>query len=701
MEMVREGAGPSKRIAVVVIHGVGETNTGWINESIVDPIGNARRELEMVPHSELHRLSNIGHGDTGATFLTLVRRASMGSENIGFIEMFWADLARVASGPIAYIAAILKLIFEAPDVLARAFLRNRWRGVHGVIGLLVLTSSRLLNWFVVGLNLTVIACSAFMTTVWLLRNAKFLPATLRYDDATVAFWLSPVILAIFVLGVWLFRRARHQDIGLSEFGRGIAVSSAAVLTYVVLATATSYGYFKIPFDLPEFATDFVNQWQPKSDFDRGRFATFLVWVAWCASTLLSMALLLLVGLTRALGWRPANPVPLAATWAAVFNILIQAIVLKLVLSPVSILACSQLRNAYRTYLTGPAGGAMKVDEAENVAKTLCDVDIPSGVFFLTLFETVFILAGLVCILYLRRSAALRNEPNDLPRLIVHPLFIAIAAVTVTAHILVFAEQMLNDLGHHINLIHIPAEGIGYKRLPPELLAFLVWLVPLYIGGIRALYGFASPMVHIARELVDHQYRARPPLFGFLRRSAETTPWIEYPRRAPIAARLDSIMDKLLASQRIDKLIFLTHSQGTVIAFDYLRSREPNEAIKTIGEIHVVTMGSPLSHIYGHYFDEYTRPVNLADLRGNVCSWTNFWRVDDPIGTKVGVVIGDFIKERMLGRGGHVNYWREKEVQKYICGLLELPSPTGAERKQTQAVADGDLPQQSFQPPAAA
>ncbi len=68
-------------------------------------------------------------------------------------------------------------------------------------------------------------------------------------------------------------------------------------------------------------------------------------------------------------------------------------------------------------------------------------------------------------------------------------------------------------------------------------------------------------------------------------------------------------------------------------------------------------------------------MQLTEFRGKVRSWTNFWRIDDPIGARVDVVSGDFIDNRALGRGGHIDYWREDEVQRHIHRLLE-PSLAG-------------------------
>ena len=77
------------------------------------------------------------------------------------------------------------------------------------------------------------------------------------------------------------------------------------------------------------------------------------------------------------------------------------------------------------------------------------------------------------------------------------------------------------------------------------------------------------------------------------------------------------------------------------------------------------------------------------LRGNVCSWTNFWRIDDPIGNRVDVVNSGFISNRVLGCGGHVNYWREDEVRRRILALLES-TPGSSTRFPSEPMATGDV-----------
>jgi len=225
--------------------------------------------------------------------------------------------------------------------------------------------------------------------------------------------------------------------------------------------------------------------------------------------------------------------------------------------------------------------------------------------------------------------------------------------------------------------------LGYAILGRYEHALLL-LVPVYLFVARFVLNSSSAVIHIARDLVDHQYRARRSIAQVAqgwRRKAQENKGNSYPRRARIAGRLDTIMKHVMAGERLDKLIFLTHSQGSVIAFDFLVSDELCHELLEVGEIHVITLGSPLCHLYGYYFDEYERKTSAVSLRGNVRSWTNMWRIDDPIGNSVDVV--DLVVNEVLPSGGHINYWREDDVRQLIADCIASP----VARRYTPAVGE--------------
>lgn len=681
----------AEKVGVIVIHGVGDTETGWINSAIVEPVA-ADAGLVVSAHSEVHSLPETGGEQKDAHFNALVRRADHGQRSITFAEFVWADLSRLGRGPLTLTLEALKVSLEAPDVLARAFLRNRQRGIHWLIGLFVLTSSRLLKWFVIGLNVAVITFALwFASLLWIWKGFGY--AQVMPDRLAIAWWLLPPILLFLIGGSLLFYWRQKRDIGVSDFGLGCAISAIVVLVYLVIDHTVAIGATSWPIVSEVF--------KDGKYFDNGRLIVFGFWALWCITTTIAIVLLVLVWLVRALGWRPSRPVPLVAAWVGMFNILMQAIVVKLVMTPLSIVSCMQLNDAVQK-----AAGMMDASRNPPVPLEVCNQFQSTGVLAFTLFETVFLVVALAWIHFLRkykaRKAGARAE--DVPRFIVHPLLVVVAVLTVGMHICVFAGEMVlvyaRLAGHGVatpawltglgdGLPVALREGIdwivswprqGYRVLGQRFEQALILLMPIYLSAMNFVLNSSSPVIHIARDLIDHQYRARRSLarlWGNVRagtRAAASAPARppSHPRRARIAGRLDTIMKRLLAKEKLDKLIFVAHSQGSVIAFDFLRAGDLCPELAEVGEIHVVTLGSPLSHIYGHYFDEYERPVEASVLPGNVRSWTNMWRIDDPIGNEVKVVQGALIVNRTLGLGGHVNYWTEPKVRRLIADLIKSP-----------------------------
>jgi hypothetical protein len=151
--------------------------------------------------------------------------------------------------------------------------------------------------------------------------------------------------------------------------------------------------------------------------------------------------------------------------------------------------------------------------------------------------------------------------------------------------------------------------------------------------------------------------------------------------------MEAIMDHLVAARPVDRLVLLTHSQGSVIAYDYLRSAQQfGTKLENVGEIHLLTLGSPLSHLYAYYFKEYQMPSQ--ELPHTLRSWSNFWRLDDPIGNRVDVAAVPWIDNCSLPPGGHMNYWGEEPVLHAMAELIcaSPPSEAAASRPQKELPA---------------
>ena len=82
------------------------------------------------------------------------------------------------------------------------------------------------------------------------------------------------------------------------------------------------------------------------------------------------------------------------------------------------------------------------------------------------------------------------------------------------------------------------------------------------------------------------------------------------------------------------------------------------------------MGSPYTHLYGHYFPSSFRSVeeranlkkaNPADLKkgGLLRAWLNIFRIDDFVGTHISK--GEWPAEFPVFPNGHTNYWVDRGV----------------------------------------
>ncbi|MEL6622702.1 MAG: hypothetical protein AAFQ11_07490, partial [Pseudomonadota bacterium] len=93
--------------------------------------------------------------------------------------------------------------------------------------------------------------------------------------------------------------------------------------------------------------------------------------------------------------------------------------------------------------------------------------------------------------------------------------------------------------------------------------------------------------------------------------------------------------------------------------------------KRVTALDLVTVGSPLKHLYRYYFDDYDRSEMAAPeterLISRLRSWTNLWRVDDPIGRDVD--LHPVIQNIGLPPGGHLDYWREEAVCSVLWGRI--------------------------------
>ncbi len=126
------------------------------------------------------------------------------------------------------------------------------------------------------------------------------------------------------------------------------------------------------------------------------------------------------------------------------------------------------------------------------------------------------------------------------------------------------------------------------------------------------------------------------------------------------------------------LVVVSHSQGTMIAIESLNDPELSWLNNCFSSVTLVTMGSPLKHLYQHYFQHVYPRLNQpfwSQLRKQTDRWVNIYRIDDYVGRELDfpeafqtphfdrcanagkIQYGNF----MVGPRGHQGYWEDIEV----------------------------------------
>jgi hypothetical protein len=146
----------------------------------------------------------------------------------------------------------------------------------------------------------------------------------------------------------------------------------------------------------------------------------------------------------------------------------------------------------------------------------------------------------------------------------------------------------------------------------------------------------------------------------------------FSKRALIHSRMVQILEhfRRVAGNTRPILTVAAHSQGSLIAIEVLNSPRLTWLREAFREIRLVTLGTPFTHIYQHYFSHNYPPLDQpywSQLRQRVRVWHNIFRVDDFVGTAVD--FPDSLRGSSeiecnnfpIKRCGHNNYWSDKQV----------------------------------------
>jgi hypothetical protein len=655
----RSGSG-DERVGLIVIHGVGETEAGWINESLIPRLATQPGAPKFENHSEVYDLPDRGRNRPNLRFKAFVRRGhTQTGDNLAVMEMTWADLSRIGNGTLANALVMLKLFYEAPQVLGECFFDKTRNVFATVLGNLIRLANWILRWPITGLNIVALVCAlALLLRQRMLDTPDLQPLFLfSLPQVMMALLASLAVLSL------LFARWRvYRDIALTDIGMSTAMF-AALSAAAILVTQQV-----MPPD------DLTN---PAIYLMAAGVVIFGFWLIWNYAMLIAILSLGALAVQQWFEKDKTERVPIIRPVAAVSLSVAQGVIYKIVIALLWIFIFVTLDFNERTAdacLNDPLHACSYLAD---VQKNLVGIVVFNLLVVSALAVTFFLVAisrSLLRILA-RRTRSLASV--WMPRMIVSPVAIVVLLLGTLFNLVIFYWRDA-----------IPVDF--YKQVDVRLLPWQE-VVKVMVGGgsaltvafyaFRALQHAARGILHIGRDLVDHQFTPRFTLSRhLLPRPAHKD--VAHPRRARIEARLDVLLKEVVDVEKFDRLVFIAHSQGSVILHDYLSTNRDDLAIRKARRIDILTLGSPLSHLYQYYFAKYeATSAGPEALNTRLTSWTNMWRVDDPIGNRVDLFGGNVVRNIPLRPGGHVDYWKDPEVIRAILDLIDerpvASAPLGA------------------------
>ena len=679
--MAVAAADAEERVGVVFIHGVGETEPGWINEYVVERLVENRSGLDFDNHSEVYPLPDKGSSDPKKTFTVYARRCRDGAgHRVTMLELFWSDLSRIGHSAAASTLAAVRLFYEAPRVIGSASLFGTSLGFSGLVGRLTLAANWLVRWPISGTNATALVCAAVLLI--LVLASRFGP-TMAWFEGIDPFWpLLATLVVLAALGLWFGKRLADRDIALADLSFSTSLF-AAVFLGILLWSRHHYG----PLGMGLADGSVVYLWAASN-------IIMPLWIVWTVFTVLGILLFGLLAVLRLLRLASPRLAPLSRTGAALGLSTIQGMIWKIVMSFLWILVMGSLTTQALSDPDGCLPAVIKYCRGLN--RLNIRLGVVTVVNLTMAFALILVFMLLVQIRSLLRRTfdrSLRDLERELPRLVVSEWIVAaMFAFTLFNAYNFYGVRVADYANQYFGVSYaLPyslydwLEGKGFQEIVrymaggAGLAALLAYL--RILGSVRDA---SRGVLHIARDLVDHHYEATTMMPKGLARAPGETP-DQHPRRARIQRRLGELMARIAQTEHFDRVIFVSHSQGTVILHDYLCSAQAAQDLGSTRRIDVITLASPLTYLYKHYFPAYDGvPGPAAALRAKLASWTNMWRIDDPIGNRVEILEDGFVTNATLPAGGHVDYWREKEVCDVILRLIRAGSAPAAATAQRQA-----------------
>lgn len=681
------GTGP-RRVGLVVIHGVGETGPGEALNPVVEKLSVIDRGYTFETRNSFSQLAEIRDdfertptaGLSVPGSWPVVERAGQHDSGvtINAVELYWADTTRLGAGRLDTVLGLFRVIFESQHLFYAMLSRHR-ESLASAVRWILLIAAWMLRGPIAALTIVTSAfCTLFLFEPSFLRLGirddgilhDVLPAFLK-NGISVEAQFTAVMAAAFLSAVWAFDRIRRTK-DLSWYD----------LVFWVGAISLALGGLSLSGHMPQFLAAFPNMssplfstWQPGTPSDclaGGTTERIYVcglyniiiwgWRIWGILLLICTALMFFTMRNSVLFSRMSTSIGILILQFMLWTtVVVSLLYFMLNRAESNALLSTLLSSEAALPLRSGYGNDPRYAELFTLPDIRPDwIARFKFVYITTTFALIGLLFGGALLMKRRRRCALKRlkglqgpaleeqlhaNYKAMPRFLFNAGLIRFLIATFAGVMaLVFFQKQVET-----NNIFVAFRGV----LIP-VAATIAVLVPMIFGPV------ITNVVHIARDLIDHHFRPEietgaqflPRFFKFKARQ---------PRRERIDNRLIKIIEERVNKWNCDDVIFVAHSQGSVIAYDYLIFREAKQSRLGKASLQFLTFGSPLGTLYQTYFDEYVSKAPVPfEIAVRLKRWINIYRVDDYIGGRIEAPPGLVISNRIAPPGVHVHtdYWSE-------------------------------------------
>ncbi len=663
---VRARGGSRTRIGLVVVQGVGDTEPGYCVNALLDTLAATRPGYSVLPANEFNRIAEPGVEDPAPVF-PVIRRGGRHTSGVDIeaVEVHLADLAAMGSSRVDTMLGLFRVIFESHH-LVDAMLSRSLGLMAVVVRTILWFSAWLLRGPIAGLTVaTSLICAVYL----------YEPKWLGIDRFDAGLQFIVVQTALCAAGLYLgYRIVKGQDYSWYDAAFWLVFTSAALVVLAangaLIPLTDLFPPLKVRGAQIAMETSNCLPSDPLAAcYVNGLYRVIIYgWRFWGALILVATLLLL-----TALGGkrRSGDPSRLAALSTSVGILIMQFLLWTTIV--VTIIYTMLTRAETGSSLQAVRDAVLSAVREKRIAvdnPILPYLQVPDlKLEWIARFKFIYAAAALTVMAFLlgawllmkiRRYRArtglddLEHTSRTMPRLLFNPWLVAllIGSFVIVLTFVFFQPEM--ESSHAF---------ISFRSFVLPLAAVAALLVPLSFGHRVA------NVIQIARDLIDHNYRPTLEAAMFFI-PARFRPASERPRRARIQERLKLVLKTFVQHQGYDGVIFLAHSQGSIVAYDYLRDNGP--VYPELGDAApaLLTFGSPLGTIYQKYFHEYaaSHPVPHG-IAARLKCWINLYRVDDYIGGRVIAPSGLRVDNHVMGPGGHTGYWTEPDVAEALDAIL--------------------------------